>query len=300
MFNVQKNRTTMIANRLIPLAMLLMAVLTVYARQESDDYRLVWSDEFDRDGKPSEQWTPEQGFVRNEELQWYQADNAYVSNGCLVIEARRERVANPNHEPDSRDWRRRREAAEYTSSCLTTQHSFCFMYGRVEVCAKIPVASGAWPAIWLLGNQWTWPENGEVDMLEFYRAKGVPSILANTCWGSPRPYTPVWDSTLTPLTYFTDRDSLWTERFHLWRMDWDESYIRLYIDDELLNETDLSQTVNGGAHGNTENPFTTRQAGFGAYLLLNLAIGSNGGQPDHAAFPMQYMIDYVRVYQRTR
>ena len=265
---------------------------------QTDCYRLVWSDEFRHDGAPSEQWSYEHGFVRNEELQWYQPSNAYVSNGCLVIEGRREHVVNPYYQPDSHDWRRNRQTAEYTSSCLTTQHSFSLMYGRVEVRAKIPVASGAWPAIWLLGKLWPWPENGEIDMLEFYRAKGVPSILANACWGSGQPYTPVWDSVVTPLTHFTDRDSLWAERFHVWRMDWDEQYIRLYLDDELLNEVNLAQTRNGGAHGNTENPFNTLQPGAGAYLLLNLAIGSNGGQPDETAFPMLYMIDYVRVYQR--
>jgi hypothetical protein len=32
-------------------------------------------------------------------------------------------------------------------------------------------------------------------------------------------------------------------------------------------------------------------------LLLNLAIGSNGGEPDDSQFPLRYYIDYVRGYQ---
>ena len=263
----------------------------------ADDYRLVWSDEFDKDGRPADVWIHESGFVRNEELQWYQADNARVSGGCLVIEAQREDVANPRYAEGSRDWRRNRQTAHFTSSSVTTQRSFTFKYGRVEVRAKIPVASGAWPAIWLLGNRWPWPQNGEVDMLEFYRPKGVPSILANTCWGSKRPYMPVWDSVVTPLTHFTDRDAEWADRFHIWRMDWDPHYIRLFLDDELLNETDLSLTRNGGVDGNNENPFSNTLPDFGAYILLNLAIGANGGEPDPKAFPMRYLVDYVRVYQ---
>lgn len=268
------------------------------AHLQAQDYRLVWSDEFGVDGPPADVWTYEQGFVRNEELQWYQPDNASVSGGCLVIEARREDVHNTHYRQGSNDWRRSRPSAHYTSSCLTTQQSFTFRYGRVEVRAKIPVDSGAWPAIWLLGNQWAWPQNGEIDMLEFYRPKGVPSILANTCWGSKRPHTPVWDTVVTPLTHFTGRDAQWAERFHVWRMDWDEDFIRLYLDDELLNETDLSLTRNQGAGGNTENPFSNEVPGFGDYILLNLAIGANGGEPDPEAFPMRYLVDYVRVYQR--
>ena len=76
-------------------------------------YALVWSDEFDRDGVPDpKNWDYEHGFVRNRELQWYTPENARVSQGFLVIEARRERVPNPQFEAGSNDWRRNREFAD--------------------------------------------------------------------------------------------------------------------------------------------------------------------------------------------
>lgn len=76
-------------------------------------------------------------------------------------------------------------------------------------------------------------------------------------------------------------------------MDWDKDYIRIYLDDELLNEIDLS-TTNNGKIGNGENPFRKPQ-----YILLNLAIGGiNGGEPVADSFPLRYEIDYVRVYQK--
>lgn len=78
-------------------------------------------------------------------------------------------------------------------------------------------------------------------------------------------------------------------------MDWDEEAIKLYLDDELLNEISLENTVNGKISKGT-NPFTRPQ-----YLLLNLAIGGiNGGPIDDAALPMKYEIDYVRVYQKEK
>lgn len=260
-------------------------------------YRLVWSDEFNTDGKPSADWSAERGFVRNNELQWYQADNATVSGGCLVIEARRERKPNPGYEEGSKDWRRSRQYAEITSSSLTTAGKREFMYGRFEVRAKIPVDAGSWPAIWLLGNKWEWPQNGEIDILEFYISEGTRSILANACWGGTQRWNAVWDSSVTPLWHFLAKDSHWADKFHLWRMDWDSKFIRIYLDDELLNEIDLSKTVNRGFGGNTENPFSNSEKGFGAYLLLNLAVGGNGGEPDLSCFPLRYYVDYVRVYQ---
>ena len=85
-------------------------------------YTLVWSDEFNRDGRPDpKNWTYERGFVRNQELQWYAPENARVEGGLLVIEARRERVPNPAFKPSSTDpaartgdWRSGREFADYT------------------------------------------------------------------------------------------------------------------------------------------------------------------------------------------
>lgn len=265
---------------------------------DDEDYHLVWSDEFDRDGQPSADWSAEEGFVRNNELQWYQAGNATVKDGCLVIEGRKERLPNPNYDPQSKDWRRNRQYAEYTSACLTTQGKREFRYGRFEVRAKIPVSSGSWPAIWLLGNKWEWPSNGEIDIMEFYISGGKPSVLANACWGSRERWNAVWDSSVTPLTHFTDRDPAWADKFHLWCMDWDETFIRIYLDGELLNEVDLSKTENQGHGGNHHNPFSNNVDGFGAYLLLNLAIGSNGGTPDETKMPLRYYVDYVRVYQK--
>ena len=93
---------------------------TVFA--STNEYRLVWADEFDGLGAPNpNNWTAETGFKRNKELQWYQANNAYCQGGRLIIEARRERVKNPNYQPGSGDWRKNREYAQYTSACILTR-----------------------------------------------------------------------------------------------------------------------------------------------------------------------------------
>ena len=72
----------------------------------------------------------------------------------------------------------------------------------------------------------------------------------------------------------------------------DEEAIRLYLDDELLNETLLSETINGSP--DHQNPFKQPH-----YILLNLAVGGDNGGPVEAdAYPMRYEIDYVRIYQK--
>jgi len=255
------------------------------------DYKLIWNDEFNQNGKPdSTSWKYEKGFVRNHELQWYQSGNANCRDGVLRIEGRREKVANPRYLIDNNDWRRDRDSASYTASSMNTAGKHSWLYGRFEIRAKIPAVKGSWPAIWILGVNKSWPSNGEVDLMEYYPIQNVPSILANAAWGTDIAGKAKWKSSGTPLTHFTLKDPDWAAKFHIWRMDWDKDFIRLYLDNELLNEVDLSKTINPDGF----NPFHQPQ-----YLLLNLAIGGDhGGDPSQTAFPIAYEVDYVRIYQK--
>lgn len=264
---------------------------------------LVFSDEFSEDGAPNpEKWDYEHGFVRNMELQWYRPENAHCRNGLLVIEARREKVKNPNfgREPKTH-WGNAREFAEYASACVISRGSFDFRRGRLEVRARIPFGKGAWPAIWLLGesirgksDRLPWPACGEIDVMEFYRIGGVPNILANFAWEGAKPGSSVWNGKKIPLSHFLAKDPDWLANFHVWRMDWDEKSYRIFLDGELLNEMPLEKSVNAGKYKGI-NPFLKPQ-----YLLLNLAVGNpqkGKGPVDDDAMPMRYEIDYVRVYK---
>jgi len=253
----------------------------------STGYKLVWSDEFNKDGRPDpNNWTYERGFVRNQELQWYQPENARCENGMLIIEGRRERKQNPRYRPESRDWKRSRKYAEYTSSSLTTRRLHSWKFGRFEMRGRIDTRPGLWPAFWTLGIEGPWPSNGEIDIMEYYQ--GV--LLANAAWATEKRRQPKWDDTRKPITEFNDPN--WSEKFHVWRMDWDEDSIKLYVDDLLLNQVDLEETINKDSEG--KNPFLQPH-----YIILNLAIGGKaGGDPSNTKFPAKFEVDYVRIYQK--
>lgn len=245
-------------------------------------YELVFSEEFDMPGKVSDKWSFEIGYKRNKEEQYYtdRIENAFVGDdGYLHI------VGLNDHY----------EGHPYTSASMTTSKSFVFVYGKVEVRAKIPVSGGAWPAIWSVGNMYNWPFGGEIDIMEYYKG----AIKANACWGSDREWTGVWDSSSTDLSHFTEKDPEWADKFHVWTLDWDYDQMTIALDGEVLNTINLSQTFNqGGYNNNRENPFRAHTEGFGQYLWLNLAMGGpTGGEIDTTAFPLEYLVDYVRVYQ---
>jgi beta-glucanase (GH16 family) len=249
-----------------------------------DGYELVWSDEFDAEGPPDPaSWSFENGFVRNEEAQWYQADNAVQRSGFLIIEGRRERVPNPGYRAGSGDWKTNREAGEYTSSSIHTRGKQSFRFGRLEMRGRFPAYDGLWPAWWTLGNNGEWPSNGEVDVLEFYQG----ALHANFVAGTTTRYEGNWDAVATQLSALGSAD--WDASFHVYRMDWDAQKISLYVDGRLLNDMNLSDLRNPDGQSPFDDPH---------YMLLNLAVGGQaGGDPSAVPFPVRYEIDYVRVYQ---
>jgi beta-glucanase (GH16 family) len=146
---------------------------------------------------------------------------------------------------------------------------------------------GSWPAIWTLGISGGWPGGGEIDIMEFYRRNGVPIILANAAWLNDQRGAK-WHTEIRPLTDFTSTDPDWVKKFHIWKMEWDSVAIKLSLDDLVINTTLLKETINPDGR----NPFLQPH-----YILLNFALGRNGGDPSKTKFPLKYEVDYVRVYQ---
>src|SRR5882724_7844812 len=108
----------------------------------AEEWKLVWSDEFDKPGLPDPaKWNYEVGFIRNNEAQYYtreRKENARIEDGMLIIEGRHERFDNPSFDPSQKEkrGRRSREFADFTSASLTTQGKASWTHGRIEVRAK--------------------------------------------------------------------------------------------------------------------------------------------------------------------
>ncbi len=164
--------------------------------------------------------------MRNQELQWYQPNNATVANGVLTIAAQKVHVLNPNYVAGSTDWKKSRQYYDYTSTSMTTSGKHSWQYGRFEIRARIDTRQGSWPAFWILGDATAWPQSGEVDIMEYYANK----VLANVC--TPNGSNCTWDSTNQSLASL---GTGWSNQFHVWAMEWDAQHIDLYLDGKLVN-----------------------------------------------------------------
>ena len=110
-------------------------------KYRNEGYHLVWSDEFNKDGRPDARWwSYEKGFERNHEAQYYQRENVECRDGLLIFEGRRERRISHEYDPNGRNWDQKPLYAEYTSASINTRNKFTFLYGRMEVRAKIPTS----------------------------------------------------------------------------------------------------------------------------------------------------------------
>jgi beta-glucanase (GH16 family) len=235
-------------------------------------WTLVFADEFDGAGAPDPaKWGYELGYIRNKEAQFYtsRTGNVRVEGGNLVIEARKEA----------------HEGFAYTSASLNTRGRFEFLYGRVEVRAKLPAGRGAWPAIWTLGTnrgEVRWPACGEIDIMENV---GFDPLRIHASVHTAA-YNHVAGTQKTSIVTLPASPS---DDFHVYAMEWRPERIDVFMDGKQYF------TFANEGTGNDAWPFDKPQ-----YLLINLAIGGMwGGQKgiDDGSFPQRYLVDYVRIYR---
>jgi beta-glucanase (GH16 family) len=209
----------------------------------------------------------------NHELQYYSAarpENARVEGGALVIEARREALsAQP-------DW----GGQGYSSARLVSRAGFG--RGFLEVRAQLPCGRGAWPAIWLLPDGGTWPEQGEIDVMEM--VGWDPLVIHATL------HSGAYNHRLGTQRGAQVKVATACSAYHRYQLAWTAEGITIGVDGRGY----MRVAAKPGDHAAW--PFTRP-----FQLILNLAVGGDwGGQKgvDDLAFPQAMRVDYVRYWAR--
>ncbi len=260
---------------------------------KSKHWQLVWSDEFNYQGKPdSTKWSYDIWPARkvNDEDQTYtdRLKNVEVKNGNLVITAYKEDYNNAN----------------YTSGRIHSQGKGDFLYGRAEVRAKLPAGQGTWSAIWMLpsnpfkystscaqDDDWqgsstcdAWPNSGEIDIMEHvgYDMQTIHGTVHNKAY-----YWANWEQRKASI----EGENV-EQAFHLYSIEWTPNDITVFFDDTPYFY--YSNESTGWQAWPYDHPY---------HVILNLAIGGAwgraGGPIDDSIFPVAMEIDYVRVFKAT-
>lgn len=262
-----------------PLLLAATFALTSSAAFAQQCQSLVWADEFNGSSVDfANNWEAQIGDGcdiglcgwGNNELQYYQAENATVSNGTLKITAKKERV----------------KGTSYTSARLRTLNmpsSGEWTHGRFEARIKLPVGAGLWPAFWMLPSNPDvgWPESGEIDIME---STGQASMLASGTihYGQP------WPDNSWSGNHILSQPNKWSDAFHTYAVEWTPFEMRWYLDDVLFSVK---------TPGDMEDSSWWTFENYQYHFLLNVAVGGSlGGPVDDSIFPVTMETDYVRVY----
>lgn len=261
----------------IPLPTPTPAVANSETRDFAQYTELQWSDEFSGSGSlDPAKWdynTGNNGGWGNQELENYttSTDNVNQTGGNLVIQPIRQGTS-PNY--------------TYTSGRVLTKGRKDFMFGRIDVRAKLPKTQGIWPAIWMLGSDVdtnNWPKCGEIDIMEL-RGQKPTEILTTMHYadnGGNHQQSGI-DAVKLP------SNASYADDFHVFSVVRSQDQIRFYVDGQQyysLSKSNISQYP---------YPFNNN-----FFLVLNVAVGGNFlGNPDATTtFPQQMLVDYVRFYQ---
>jgi beta-glucanase (GH16 family) len=250
---------------------------------------LVWSDEFNTNGDiNSSNWfrqtqLPAGGSWFNGEEQHYtnQLTNSFVDSGLLNIVAKKEPYTDQGF------------TKQYTSARLNSK--FAFLYGRVDVRAKLPVNSGTWPAIWMLGKNTNepggyfassfgtvnWPASGETDIMEhgIFPSQSINYIQSTL-------HTP--SSFGNSINFGGTTASDLANNYHIYSVNWSPFEMSFLLDGVIF------YTYNPTVKDANTWPFYLEQ-----YILLNVAMGGIAGTIAPSYTQSSMLIDYVRVYQNT-
>ena len=249
------------------------------------DTNATWQDNFYGTTVDSSKWRVDyyqEGGFGNLERQVYRAQNAYLENGKLVIKV--EKVG-----------------STYFSARLDTLGKQTFQYGKIEARIKIPKGNAIWPAFWMIGSMGSsdyitpttvdtsagsytgWPYCGEIDVMEFHG--NAPTSVHGTLHWNENPSA--YDHAQYGLSKTISDASL---DYHIYRLDWDASMIRISVDRTQYFQMDIS----GANKSEFRQPF---------FAILNVAIGTSStpffsGYPTtlDSDFPKYMYVDWVRYY----
>ena len=287
---------------------------------------VIWEENFDN----LENWIIETGNGSwgwgNGELQYYKAENVEIidvpnenGNNALQITAKQESGPGITDQ-----WG---NPLNYTSGRINTKSKLSVKHGIIETRVLIPdISIGGWPAVWLLGlSNLTWPQSGEIDIMEMGQRKAFRDLHDNHNGGNGLNNSTVnqivganaifyADEALVPgnptgaasISWDPDDDycrpyynyNNLTDRFLKYRLYWSPDSILFSVIDNDIEHFLFEDVFHVDSISDEFNhPF---------YFVTNFALGGNFtdayslGDPSSGSqlsmpFPAKMLVDYIKV-----
>ncbi len=257
----------------------------------NENYKLVWSEEFDGNELDRQRWS-------------LRADMQGLGDITLLDDESIIKVEDSNlklrsvayNVPNNED---KKYAVTYS---VTTKESMSYLYGYIEMRARVPYKNGCWPSFWMKSigalNSVNKEYFTEIDVFEVF---GSPEGFASNLhkWyiegenkGKHTQVISYGHSTWYP---FENYENLSNE-YHIYGFEWTPDMVRMFIDGHISFEFDINDNFDG----------ISDMSGFHQpiYLIMNNHLFTekvphrpSGKFVTPEDLPGEYDIDYIRLYQ---
>ena len=270
---------------------------------EDEKYNFVWAEDFNGNQLNKNNWGYELGHIRGLEQQHYVNDvkNVYVDNGKLTIKAT-DRALEDQYQITAGGETRQ---VIYDSGSIRTHGKQEFLYGRIEIKAKLPKGQAVFPAFWTLGSNFTldgsiaadqgygWPRCGEIDIMELTGDRNDGSYNNRTVYqtlhyGDTDNDDGVYAGNGTA---YTLNNGNFNDDYHIFGLNWSEGKMEWYVDNQIVRTVDYS-----------DDKLAKMALDKPQYVQLNLAMGGSwpgevGTNLDGTTFDVDYVY-YARNEQQ--
>jgi beta-glucanase (GH16 family) len=214
---------------------------------------LVWQDEFNGTAINTSDWgyeTVQTGWSPSWNKEWQRytdnstgGPNACVEDGSLVIKAMKTNGGDGG----------------YTAARMVTKGRKHWTHGVIAARMKLPYGQGIWPAFWMLPENGTWPNAGEIDIMELIGG-GAGAGRDNKVYGTL--HGPGYSGAKGIQGSCSLSKQNFSDAYHVFEIRWSTGKIEWYVDGQLYHTA--AKTSVPGAWPFDDGDF---------YILFNLAVG---------------------------
>ncbi len=238
---------------------------------KTDEWKLVWMDDFDQtDGFDTTVWSkiPRGGSDWNNYMSDFDSCFA-MREGNLVLRG-------------IRNYTLKNDTAPYLTGGIYTKGKKAFLGGRLEIRARLEGAGGAWPAMWMLPTEGTWPTGGEIDIMERLNHDTIAYQTIHTY------YTKVLGIKDEP-PYYNTNTVLPDNEYNIFSVEIHPDSLVFAING---NHTYTYPRIETDKEG--QFPFYQPQ-----YLMIDMQLGGEWvGAVNPDELPVEMWIDWVKYYQK--
>ena len=235
------------------------------------DWKLVWEENFNQSNKFDEKYWSK---IPRGTSDWnnYMTNNDLcygINDGKLILRG----IVNPDTIDDK---------VPFITGGVYTKDKMQFRDGRIEIRAKLGEATGAWPAIWMLPLDKSWPEGGEIDIMEHLN---FDSIVYQTV-----------HSNYTYNLKINEPKQGYTNK--IIRNSYNIYAVEMYPDSLVFFVNDSKTFTYPRIETDKKDQFPFD---YPFYLLIDMQLeGSWVGKANPQELPVEMLIDWVRFYQKPK